>query len=816
MNLGYFDDDNKEYVITTPRTPLPWINYLGCESFFRLISNTGGGYAFYKDAKLLRLTRYRYNNAPLDSNGHYFYINDNGCIWNPGWQPVQTELDSYECRHGLGYTTYKGSKNGIEAHVASFVPIGANCELTRLSLNNTSDKSKTFSVYSYIEFCLWNAVDDMNNFQRTYSTGEVEIEPYKANSCIYHKTEYRERRNHYALCAMNSSCDGFDTDRDSFLGTYGSPQMPDAVAAKTSHNSKASGWNPVASFRKDITLKPNEKCHFIYMLGYIENPDDEKWEAPQKINKQRAKAMIDTYMTDEAFDNAFNRLKEHWNNLLSKYTLETSDDKLCRMVNIWNQYQCMVTFNMSRSASYYESGIGRGMGFRDSCQDLLGFVHLIPDRARERIIDIASTQFADGSAYHQYQPLTKKGNSDIGSGFNDDPLWLIAGTSAYIRETGDFSILDETVPYDNDFSVATSLFEHLTRSFNYTVNHKGPHNLPLIGRADWNDCLNLNCFSKEPGESFQTFGPSEGPVAESVFIAGMFVKYGKEYADLCDATNKPEEAKRAREEVEKMVAAIEESGWDGEWFLRAYDADGNKVGSKECEEGQIYIEPQGFCVLAGVGVENGLAKKALDSVKEKLDTKYGIVLLQPPYTRYYVNLGEISSYPPGYKENAGIFCHNNPWISAAETQIGRGDRAFEIYRKTCPAYLEEISEIHRTEPYVYSQMIAGKDAKTFGEAKNSWLTGTAAWTFLNVSQFILGVEPTLKGLSVNPCIPKNFGDFTITRTFRGVEYNIKVKNPDNIEKGVKELIVDGQSLGQTTVIPYDASKKQVSVTVQMG
>lgn len=811
MNLGYFDDDNKEYVITTPRTPLPWINYLGCESFFRLISNTGGGYAFYKDAKLLRLTRYRYNNAPLDSNGHYFYINDNGCIWNPGWQPVQTELDSYECRHGLGYTTYKGSKNGIEAHVTSFVPIGANCELTRLSLNNTSDKSKTFSVYSYIEFCLWNAVDDMNNFQRTYSTGEVEIEPYKANSCIYHKTEYRERRNHYALCAMNSSCDGFDTDRDSFLGTYGSPQMPDAVAAKTSHNSKASGWNPVASFRKDITLKPNEKCQFIYMLGYIENPDDEKWEAPQKINKQRAKAMIDTYMTDEAFDNAFNRLKEHWNNLLSKYTLETSDDKLCRMVNIWNQYQCMVTFNMSRSASYYESGTGRGMGFRDSCQDLLGFVHLIPDAARQRILDIASTQFENGSAYHQYQPLTKQGNSDIGSGFNDDPLWLIAGTAAYLKETGDYSILDEMTPFDCNKENTAPLMEHLRRSFNFTTTHLGPHNLPLIGRADWNDCLNLNCFSTVPGESFQTTGPSEGPVAESVFIAGMYVKYGRDYEAICRHLGLDDEADAVCNHVNDMIKAVTESGWDGEWFLRAYDAAGEKVGSHECKEGQIFIEPQGFCVMAGIGTDNGLAVRALRSVEEKLDTKYGIVLLQPAYTSYHPELGEITSYPEGYKENAGIFCHNNPWISIAETVVGHGNRAFDVYKKICPAYLQDVSDLHKTESYVYSQMIAGIDAAHFGEAKNSWLTGTAAWTFTNISQYILGIRPEFDGLCIDPCIPDYMKEFSVKRTFRGAEYNIHIDNSSGSQKGLKSLIVNGKSV-EGNIIPYDENIKKYDVT----
>ena len=812
MKFGHFDDASKEYVITTPKTPLPWINYLGSNSFFSLISNTAGGYSFYKDAKLLRLTRYRYNNIPNDEGGRYYYIKDGDEVWAPGWQPVRKELDSYECRHGMGYTRITGCKNDLEASLLAFVPVNDTCEINRITVTNKGSAQKDFKLFSYIEFCTWNAMDDMTNFQRNLSTGEVEV----IGSAIYHKTEYRERRNHYAVYAVNTDIDGFDTSRDEFLGAYRPTSDPQVVEEGQSHNSIASGWYPIGSHQINVSLAPGESKTFIFVLGYCENPVEEKFEAPNVINKKPAKALLDKYSTDEGVDKAFKELNDTWDTLLSKFTVKSGDEKLDRMVNIWNQYQCMVTFNMSRSASYYESGIGRGMGFRDSCQDLLGFVHLIPDRARQRIIDIASTQFEDGSAYHQYQPLTKKGNSDIGSGFNDDPLWLIAGTSAYLRETGDYSILDESVPYDNDESKATSLFEHLTRSLNYIINHKGPHDLPLIGRADWNDCLNLNCFSKEPGESFQTFGPSEGPVAESVFIAGMFVKYGNEYADICDARGLADEAKRARDEVAKMITAIEKDGWDGDWFVRAYDAEGKKVGSKECEEGQIYIEPQGFCVLAGVGVDNGLAEKALDSVKEKLDTKYGIVILQPAYTRYMLNLGEISSYPPGYKENAGIFCHNNPWVSCAETVIGRGDRAFEIYKKTCPAYLEDISEIHATEPYVYSQMIAGKDAKFFGQAKNSWLTGTAAWTFTNVSQYILGVYPTLNGLSVNPCVPKGFGDFVMTREYRGVKYNITVKNPNNVEKGVKSLEVDGQTIEGTTVIPYDSSKTSVDVVVNLG
>ena len=811
MKFGYFDDENREYVITTPRTPLPWINYLGCKDFFTLISNTCGGYTFYKDAKLLRMTRYRYNDVPNDINGKYFYIKEGDTIWNPGWKPTQTELDSYECRHGIGYSRFTGAKNKLEASVLTFIPMDDNCEISQIKLTNQGDSEKSISLFSYVEWCLWNADDDSRNFQRNLSTGEVEV----TGSAIYHKTEYRERRNHYAVYSVNAPVDGFDTSRYAFLGEYRGAANPEVVEKGQATNSVAHGWSPIASHQINITLKPGESKTFVFVLGYVENPEDQKWEAHGIINKKPAEAMLARYQTDADVDKAFAGLNAYWNELLSRYRVKSSNDKVDRMVNIWNQYQCMVTFNMSRSASYYESGIGRGMGFRDSCQDLLGFVHLIPDRARQRIIDIASTQFEDGSAYHQYQPLTKKGNSDIGSGFNDDPLWLIAGTSAYVRETGDTSILTEQVPFDNNESLAKPLLEHLKRSFDYIVTHKGPHGLPLIGRADWNDCLNLNCFSEHPGESFQTFGPSEGPVAESVFIAGMFVKYGEEYAQLCELMGNQAEADYARSEVQKMYDTVLTDGWDGDWFLRAYDAHGKKIGSRECEEGQIYIESNGFCPLAGIGVKEGLAEKALDSVKEKLDTEYGVMILQPAYTRYHLELGEISSYPPGYKENAGIFCHNNPWVSIAETMIGRGGRAFEVYRKTCPAYVEEFSEIHRTEPYVYSQMVAGADACTPGEAKNSWLTGTAAWTFVNVSQHILGVYPTHKGLSIDPCVPDGFGDFTLTRKFREGTYHIQVVNPHNVEKGVKSLTVDGQAV-EGCVVPYVAGKKEYDVVVTMG
>ena len=799
MKFGYFDDINSEYVITTPKTPLPWINYLGSNGFFSLISNTCGGYSFYKDAKLRRITRFRYNNVPRDFGGKYIYIKDGETIWNPGYMPTKTELDSYECRHGLGYTTFYSSKNNVSVSLITFVPINDNCEVTRLTIKNNSSEVKELKIYSVIEWCLWNAVDDSTNFQRNYNIGEVEFE----NNTIYHKTEYRERRDHYAFYHVNSDISGYETDLDTFVGPYNGWEKPDTVFNGKCKNSHASGWSPIACHELTINLKPGEEKSFIFTLGYIENEQDKKFIAPNVINKDKAYALINKYDNVQSFDEEFIKLKEYWVNLLSKFHISSTSKELDRMVNIWNQYQCMVTFNMSRSASYYESGTGRGMGFRDSCQDLLGFVHLIPERSRERILDIAAIQSKDGSTYHQYQPLTKRGNADVGSGFNDDPLWLIACTVAYIKETGDFSILNEQVQYNNEEGSEEPLMNHLRASINYTITHKGPHGLPLIGRADWNDCLNLNCFSEVPGESFQTFGPSEGPVAESVFIAGMFVKYGKEYAELCKRYGDKKEADYILEEVKKIEEATIKFGWDGEWFLRAYDAFEHKIGSKECEEGQIFIEPQGFCVMAGIGKELGFGKKALESVDKYLVNDYGVEILHPCYTRYHLELGEISSYPPGYKENGSVFCHNNPWIVCASAEEGLNEFAWKIYKKNCPAYLENVSEIHRTEPYVYSQTIAGRDAQNYGEAKNSFLTGTASWTFVAASQAILGIKPDYDGLLLKPCLPKEIKDVSITRYYRGKKYNISISNSNT---NTKEMIVNGVKV-DGDLVPFDDSKE---------
>lgn len=803
MKFGHFDDQKKEYVIETPKTPYPWINYLGNETFFSLISNTAGGYCFYKDARLRRITRYRYNNVPMDDGGRYFYIKDGDTVWSPGYKPVRTELDRYECRHGMGYTVICGEKNGIEANCTFFVPLGYNGEVQKLTLKNKTSSDKNLKLHSFVEFCLWDGLDDQTNFQRNFSIGEVEIE----GNVIYHKSEYRERRSHYSFYSVNSDICGYDTDREDFLGIYNGFDHPVTVFDTEPTNSKAVGWAPVGSHCINVSLKPGEERDYIFILGYAENPENKKWVSLNVINKEIAYNMIKQFDSSDKVNAALKELKDYWNNLLGIYKLESSDDKLNRMVNIWNQYQTMVTFNLSRSASYFESGIGRGMGFRDSSQDVLGFVHLVPERARQRILDLAATQLEDGGAYHQYQPLTKRGNSDIGGNFGDDPMWLVAAVAAYIKETGDLSILNEKVPFNNEEELADTMFEHIKRSFYHVVNNKGPHGLPLIGRADWNDCLNFNCHSTTSGESYQTTERGDCKVAESLMIAGQFVYYGKDFEKICRLIGLTTEAEEAHEHIKAMENAVINSGWDGEWYLRAYDGQSRPIGSSKCDDGKIFIESQGWCALAEIGKEDNMPIKALDSAWKYLSTPYGFVVLDPPYSKYDPDIGEIGSFIPGYKENGGVFCHNNPWLMCAEAVARRGDNAFEIYKRIAPAYIEDISEIHRLEPYAYAQMVGGKPsyAKKPGEAKNSWLTGTAAWNFVAISQFILGIRPDYDGLIIDPCCQHEM-EYTVTRKFRGDTFEINVKNPNKVSCGVNKMTVDGKEVLGNKIKPFNDGK----------
>jgi cellobiose phosphorylase len=811
---GYFDDANREFVITRPDTPLPWLNYLGQDEYFGMVTQTAGGYSFWKDAKLRRLTRYRYNNNPMDNDGRFLYVKQGKSIWNPGWKPTRTKLDAFECRHGLGYSRITGKKDGIEVEQLMFVPPNENLEVWKVSVRNRTKKPQKLTLFSFVEFCFFEALNDMTNYQRTYSIGEVEIE----GSAIYHKTEYRERRNHYTLFGCTRKIDGYDTSRDAFVGVHNSLGDPKAVLAGKCTNSRAYGWNPVGAHQINLSLKPGAEETFAFVLAYVDQGDLPKFDAPYVMNKTKGRAILSKFSDLKAIDAAFASVKERWESLLSIYQApKVPNEHLRRMVNTWNQAQVMATFNLSRSTSGYETGIGRGMGYRDSNQDVLGFVHLLPERARQRILDIAATQLSDGTCYHQYQPLTKKGNADAGSGFNDDPLWLILSTCAYIRESGDTSILDAQIGCADKPGSKDTLLDHLELSIAYTLRNRGPHGLPLIGRADWNDCLNLNCFSDQPNESFQTTAnKGKGDVAESVMIAGLFLYASRDLSALYRFLKREDDAKRIDGNYAEMLNTVESQAWDGDWYTRAFDSFSKPVGSKTCEEGKIFIESQAWCVLGGAGRDNGRALKSLQAVEKYLyKSGNGAALQYPPYSTYHLELGEVSSYPPGYKENSGVFSHNNTWIHIGWTMFGDGDRALDYYLSICPSAKKD-HDVYRSEPYVYAQMTASQFSPTPGEGKNSWLTGTAAWSFVVASQYILGIRPDFDGLRIDPCIPKKWKGFTVTRKFRGVTYTIEVKNPNAKSKGVKSLVVDGQKVaGNVLPLPTDG-RTAVKVEVTLG
>ncbi len=812
-SYGYFDNANREYVITRPDTPLPWINYLGLQNYLGIISNTAGGYSFYRDARLRRLTRYHYNAIPKDSPGRYIYVCDGRDIWNPGFKPAKTELDDYKCRHGLGYSVIEAALNGLRVSVTYFVPIDTNAEIWSLEVSNDSTSPRDIDLFAYTEFCLFDALDDCTNFQRNYSIGEVEVE----KNTIFHKTEYRERRNHYTVFWCSEDIAGFDTDRDAFLGRMNDYSCPAAVTRRSATDSIAHGWAPVGAHHVKLTLKPGQTRRLHFVLGYIENPPQEKFAALNIINKKRFYELIEKLSTPRQIDKSFNKLKDRWSQMLSNFQVQIDNEHVAQMVNIWNQYQCMVTLNLSRSASLFETGISRGIGFRDSNQDVLGYVHIAPDRARQRILDLASTQNQDGSCYHQYQPLTKKGNAEVGTGFSDDPLWLIVSTAAYIRETGDWTILDTPAGFQDVETGRDSvtLIEHLHLSMKHVFDRRGSHNLPLIGHADWNDCLNLNCFSNTPGESFQTAGDIEGGKAESVMVGELFIYAANEMVHITEHIGQSEKADQYARQAEKMRQAVLKHGWDGAWFRRAYDHFEKPIGSKSCDQGKIFIETQGWAAMAGLGMDDGKALTALDSAWEYLGYESGMVLHQPAFTKYQDRLGEITSYPPGYKENAGVFSHNNTWITIAEALLGRGDKAWELYRRICPSTKQDNADTYLCEPYCFAQMIAGHDSPTPGQAKNSWLTGTASWSFVAMTQYILGIRPEYNGLRIDPSIPPGWKQFAVTRKFRDALYNIKVFNPNAVMHGVKRMLVNGSEYDGNLVEVFEKDSV-VDVEVYLG
>jgi len=776
MQYGYFDQRNREYVITRPDTPTPWINYIGSGKYGGIVSNTGGGYSFHKDPQYRRVTRYRYNNIPMDRPGRYIYLRDaaTGEYWNPGYQPVQKKLDAYCCRHGLGYTVLEGEYKGIASSVTYFVPDDKDFEIWLVKVKNLANVPKKLQVFSYAEFCFWDAVKDQQNVdwvqqinQGRFNDGIITWHPHHEDKAA-------------AFVATGADINSYDTNLESFIGRYRSEANPIAVEQGMCSNSVSYRMNGVGAFCVDLSLGKHEETELVFILGFAED-------------KTMIKSEIDPYLKPEAAHEALQRLKDHWNSYLGKLKVETPDEEMNLFVNMWNQYQCKTTFNWSRFVSLYQLGLGRGMGIRDSAQDTLGVMHTIPDQAKELIIKLLRCQYTDGRIYHLFFPLTGEGGEGDApvkkfDWYSDDHLWLALAVNAYVKETGDFAFLEEKVVY-NDKKTEGTVWEHLGKALDFTNTYRGPHGLALAGRADWNDTLNLDIGNG---------------IAESVFTSMLYCRSALEMIEMAEYLKKDEDASRFRAMYDDMKQAIENTCWDGEWYIRAFDDNGKVIGSKENEFGKIFINSQTWAVLGRVA-EGQRSRKCLDSMYEWLNSEYGIVKVYPGFRKFDDDMGGITTYPPGAKENGGIFVHTNPWAMVAEAMEGNGDRAYQYYRQVLPARRNEDADLFEVEPYVYCQNILGKEHPQFGIGRNSWLTGGAAWNLVAATQYILGIRPDYDGLIVDPCIPSSWSGFRAMRVFRGAVYNIEVRNPDHVCKGVKKILVNNVECDKIPLQPEGES-----------
>ncbi|NLK86736.1 MAG: glycosyl transferase [Clostridiaceae bacterium] len=784
MKYGYFDEGAREYVVTRPDTPTPWINYIGSGKYGGIVSNTGGGYSFHKDPQNRRITRYRYNSIPMDRPGRYIYIRDaaTGEYWNPGFQPSARKLDSYSCRHGMGYTVLEGEYKGVAAEVTYFVPDDRDFEIWLLRVENLTSVSKKLQIFSYAEFCFWDAIMDQQNVDWVQQINQCRFD----NGIItWHPHYISSNASFFAAGAEVSS---YDTNLETFIGKYRSEANPIAVEQGACSNSTSYRTNGVGAFCNETHLEGGQTAEIVFILGYTENRSD--------IRKE-----IEAYLDPREAGQALERLKKYWEGYIGKLRVDTPDRDMNLFVNMWNQYQCKTTFNWSRFVSLYQLGLGRGMGIRDSAQDTLGVMHTIPDQAKDLIVKLLQCQYTDGRAYHLFFPLTGEGG--VGDApvkkfdwYSDDHLWLILAVNAYVKETGDFGFLDREVPY-NDKKTTATVWEHLIKALEFTDTWKGPHGIALAGRADWNDTLNL-----DTGKG----------VAESVFTSMLFCRAAIEMTELSGFLGRKDDESRFDDMYVRMKNAVNETCWDGEWYVRAFDDESRPLGSKENTFGRIFINSQSWAVLGKVS-DDERTRKCLDSINKHLNSKYGIVAMYPAYTQHDDTKGGITTYPPGAKENGGIFLHTNPWVMIAEIMEGNGERAFEYYKQILPARRNNDADLLEVEPYVYPQNILGKEHPQFGIGRNSWLSGTAAWNMVASSQYILGIRPGYDSLVVDPCIPSSWDGFRAVREFRGAVYDIEVKNPAHVCSGVKKITLNGAAVDS---IPVQPEGTKAYIVVELG
>lgn len=797
MQYGYFDDDKKEYVIERPDTPRSWSNYLGSTEYGAIITNNAGGYSFYKSAAQGRFTRLRFNVIPMDQPGRYFYIHDKDKknFWSTSWQPVGKSLNEYksECRHGTAYTKISSEYSNIKTESLYFVPLGKTFECWLLKIKNKDKSKRNLSVFTYVEYTNnWNQNQDLSNLQYSQYILKMDV----LDNIIDHGTNVYMPVNpenfqddgqsrHTFLAITGADVKSFDTDREIFLGQYRTYANPIAVENGKCSNSIAVGDNGCGTLQVDVELQPDEEKELVVLMG-IGSAGIEGRNAVKEFGDPKK-------IYDE-----FEKLKNHWHTKIDGLNAVTPDSEFNSMFNTWNPYNNLMTFAWSRAASLVYSGERDGLGYRDTVQDMLGILHAIPADAKERLELMITGQVSNGGAMPVVKPFAHKPGNEQAPDENeyrsDDCMWLFNTVPAYVKETGDISFYEKILPYaDKD---EDTVFYHLKKAIQFNLDHSGKHGFPCGLSADWNDCLVL------------------GQDGETTFVAFQLRYALKTFIEIAELLNKPDEIKWAQAHLKTLDENLEKHAWDGEWYLRAYRADGLKFGSHENEEGSIFLEPQPWAVISE-HTSKDQSVKLLDVVNKRLSTDYGLMINDPPIEKTDPRVIKSRLFNKGMKENASIFQHTQSWVVIAETLVGNGNRAYEYFRKFMPSAYNTMAEIRQTEPYVYAQFTNSKYSPRYGASRLPWLSGTASWAYYTAAQFILGVQPDYKGLKIDPCVPSDWKELKVSRKFRGKEFNIAIRNENGINKGIEKIILNGEEI-VGNVITMESAKEKNEVLVIMG
>ena len=777
---GHFSEDGRGFIITRPDTPAPWVNYISNTRYTGLITNSGGGYSFYICPKDSRITRLRYNGLPWDRPGRYVYVRDNdGDYWSVTWQPVGKTPDFYECRHGMGYTSIETEYRQIRSKILYFVPLNDDLEIWRISLENKSDRPRELDLFSYVELCLGHALVDLINQPNDQHFNIVKFDKEHQYICAtknywvtYSGATVKQPNQAWdknLFFASSLPISSFDGKKDAFIGPWRSESNPIAVENGTCSNTEITAGDACAALQSKIVLAPGEKREFVILMGVV----------PKEGDSNLAPSLIQKYRDLSSVDASFQELQQYWDNYIDSAVVETPDANMNLMLNVWAKRQAWVTFHMHRTAGYYHGGLLFGTGIRDQSQDLMGPVMSEPDVVADRICEVLSHQFAEGSTLHNFFRLTGHGER---TGHSDTPLWLPLAVMSYLKETGDFSFLDRIVPFQD--SGEASVLDHIVRAVEYPLANLTPRHLPKFGPGDWNDTLD---YVGRKG------------IGESVWVAEFLCFILREMADLLRLRGDNDKAEEFQGEYSLVANALNELCWDGEWYFRGTRDDGGIIGSHTNEEGRIFMNAESWSVISGIAPEDR-AHSSMDAAYRMLNTDRGPKILTPAYTKLDIGVGLATRCVPGKKENAAVFNHVAAWAIIAEALIGNGDRAYEYFKKTMPINQAYDPDLYRMEPYVYSEYVTSPDHPTFGEASHSWLTGSGVWMYRGGLDYILGVRPTYNGLILDPCIPASWDGFTIKRRFRGAVYNIRVQNPNHVQHGIKRIEIDGQPV-EGNVLP---------------